>query len=275
MENLDPVLEFVRRSKRCDISAYNDATLKRSIEQRLSATGNKDLQEYLAYLQIRSDELDNLLDVLTISCSHFFRDTLTFEYIEQRILPAMLFEKRKVNDRMIRIWSAGCASGEEPYSIAILIKHLIEEKDLKVMIFGTDIDESVLAKAREGSFPFEAIKHVKVELMEKYFIREAGRFEIVPDIKRLVAFSRHDLTDARSKVPSESVYGDFDMVFCRNVLIYLRGDAQGRVIQKCHHSLVPSGYLVLGRAEEFLVGSWGDFKKVTDACPIWRKEAVS
>ena len=275
MNELDPVLEFVRRNSKCDIGAYNDATLERCLGERLSATGNKDIPEYLAYLHHRPDEMDKLLNVLTINYSHFFRETLTFEYIEQIIFPAMFAAKRSGNDRMIRIWSAGCAGGEEPYSIAILVKHLIEKEDLKIMVFGTDVDESALAMAREGSFSFEAVKHMKYELVEKYFIREAGRFKIAPEIKQLVVLARHDLTDAGSKVPSESVYGDFDMVFCRNVLIYLRGDAQKCVIKRLHHSLAPGGVLVLGRAEDLLPASWGDLRKVSDACPIWKKEAVS
>lgn len=273
MHDLEPLLEFVRLSRKTDISAYNHATLKRCLEQRLNFTGCKSLKEYLELLHQQSCELDSLLDVLTNNFSHFYRDPLTFEYIEQKILPAILFEKKKTNDRMLRIWSAGCASGEEPYSIAILVKHLVKEVDseLKAMIFGTDIDKSILAKAREASFPPEAIKHVKYEFLEKYFTKELSRFKIADEIRKLVLFSRHDLTDSGSKVPSDSVYGDFDMVFCRNVLIYFREETQRNVIEKFHHSLAQNGYLVLGRAEEVLADSWGSFKKVTDACPIFQK----
>jgi chemotaxis methyl-accepting protein methylase len=276
MGDLHPILDFVRKERKCNISAYNDATLQRCIEERLGATGSKNLREYLAYLQRRPDESDNLLDVLTINVSHFFRDTLTFEYIAQKVLPSLLLEKRKRKDRMIRIWSAGCAGGEEPYSIAIMVKNLIEEEDpdLKIMVFGTDVDRSALAKAREAAFSFEAVKHVKYEYMEKYFVRDNGRFNVVPEIKSLVIFSRLDLFDTMFKVPSDSVYGDFDMVFCRNVLIYFREEAQRRIIRKFHNSLGPRRYLVLGPAEEILAAGCGWFERVTDACPIFQKVAI-
>jgi chemotaxis protein methyltransferase CheR len=271
MEDLDPILECIRRSRKCDLSAYNDATLKRCIDLRLRATGKRTLPEYFEYLERQPSEQSYLLDALTINVSYFFRDSLTFEYIQLKTLPAMLFDKRKASDRMIRIWSAGCAGGEEPYSTAILIRHLHQENDPKIMIFGTDIDQSVLARAREAAFTFEAVKQVKLEFLEKYFSRDGSHFRVVPEIRKMVAFSWHDLTDARSKPPSESENGDFDLVFCSNVLIYLRADVQRDLIHKFHRSLAPDGYLVLGRAEEFLMAGRGDFKKSTDACPIFQK----
>ncbi|HDZ23917.1 MAG TPA: protein-glutamate O-methyltransferase CheR [Desulfobacteraceae bacterium] len=218
-------------------------------------------------------ELDNLVDVLTINVSRFFRNTLAFDYIADKILPAIVFDKKNDRDPSLRIWSAGCATGEEPYSIAILIQELQrkESLSLSVNIFATDIDEKVLKKARKAVYPYASIKNIKYRLLKRYFEDQGKHFQLIPRIQEMVAFSAFDMLDKRSYAPSESVFGGFDMIFCKNVLIYFSKEYQERIFDKLHRSLARGGYLVLGRAEIPTGEYRRHFRKVSDCGPIYQK----
>ncbi|HEA66549.1 MAG TPA: hypothetical protein ENI07_06995 [Desulfobacterales bacterium] len=147
--DLKSVIGYLKGKRGSDFSGYRTSMIERRVNQRLSATSCKTYPEYLLHLKKQPEELDYLVDVLTINVSRFFRDTLAFEYIADRILPEIVYEKKKTDDHSLRIWSTGCSMGEEPYSIAILINELFEkeESDLSINIFATDIDRKILKKA--------------------------------------------------------------------------------------------------------------------------------
>ena len=272
-KKLEIILDYLNETRGFDFSGYRSSMIERRIRKRLSATRTKDYNEYLRFAQKQTDELDNLIDVLTINVSKFFRDTLTFEYIAARVLPAVVFEKKVSLDHSMRVWSAGCSMGEEPYSIAILINELFkkEELNLDVHIFATDIDSKALTKAREAVYCFESIKNVKYELLKKYFDAKDKSFELIPEIKDLVSFSAYDMLDKKSYAPPESVFGTFDMVLCRNVLIYLNTEYQDLIFEKLYRSLAKNGYLVLGEAEIPSIKYQRRFKKVNECCHIYQK----
>ena len=236
----------------------------------LSAESSND---YLHYLKENSDELDHLIDALTINVSRFFRDTLTFEYIADRILPAIFHEKKKAADGSIRVWSAGCAKGEEPFSIAILIQELLDKEGLKskTSIFATDIDSKILEKAQKEAYPFDSIKSMKYRLLKKYFTSEGEAFQLMPIIRNLVSFSVYDILDKKSYAPPDSIFGGFDMVFCRNVLIYFDTEHQDKIFEKLYRSLTQNGYLILGEAEIPSTKYQRRFRKVNECCHIYQK----
>ena len=272
-KKLEIILNYLNETRGFDFSGYRSSMIERRVRKRLSATRTKDYSEYLRFVQKQTDELDNLIDVLTINVSRFFRDTLTFEYIAARVLPAVVFEKRESLNHSMRVWSAGCSMGEEPYSIAILINELFkkEELNLNINIFATDIDGKALIKAREAVYPFESIKDVKYELLKKYFVAKDKSFGLIPEIKDLVTFSASDILDKKSFAPPESVFGTFDMVLCRNILIYFNTEYQDLIFEKLYRSLAKNGYLVLGEAEIPSIKYQRRFKKVNECCHIYQK----
>ena len=248
---LKEILNHLQEQRGFDFSGYRIPMLERRIQKRVFATHSKNIADYLTYLTQNPNEFDNLIDVFTINVSRFFRNSFSFEYIANFIIPNLYFAKTKVKDDSFRIWSAGCSFGEEPYSIAIILNEFLKKENstIKPTIFATDIDKKAIARALVGSYGFESIKNVKYELLEKYFIKEGPQFKIDQEIKKHVLFSFYDMLDKNSSAPPDSIFGAFDMVFCRNVLIYFELDYQKRIFHKLYKSLKPNGYLILGEAE--------------------------
>jgi chemotaxis protein methyltransferase CheR len=272
-EDLKLILQFLNKKRGFDFSGYRISMVERRIQQRFASIKCESSNDYLHYLKENSDELDHLIDALTINVSRFFRDTLTFEYIADRILPAIFHEKKKAADGSIRVWSAGCAKGEEPFSIAILIQELLDKEGLKskTSIFATDIDSKILEKAQKEAYPFDSIKSMKYRLLKKYFTSEGEAFQLMPIIRNLVSFSVYDILDKKSYAPPDSIFGGFDMVFCRNVLIYFDTEHQDKIFEKLYRSLTQNGYLILGEAEIPSTKYQRRFRKVNECCHIYQK----
>ena len=273
-ENLELVLHYLNEKRGFDFSGYRISMVERRVQQRFASIKCESYHDYLRYLKENPDEFDHLLGALTINVSRFFRDTLTFEYIADRILPAIFHEKKKAADNSIRVWSAGCAKGEEPFSIAILIHELVEKEALKIAtrIFATDIDGKILGRAQKEAHPFDSIKGMKYRLLKKYFISEGEAFQLIPIIRNMVSFSMYDILDKKSYAPPESIFGGFDMVLCRNVLIYFDDEHQDQIFEKLYRSLAQNGYLVLGEAEIPTTKYQRRFRKVNDCCHIYQKK---
>ena len=271
--DLKRILNYLNEKRGFNFSGYRTSMVKRRVGQRFPSTKCKNYNNYFHFLQENPNELDNLIDVLTINVSRFFRDTLTFEYITDRILPAIVYEKKGSIDHALRIWSAGCSMGEESYSIAILINEFFEKETLKldVSIFATDIDGKILKKAQKAVYTFDSIKNVKYGLLKKYFVSGENSFQLISEIRDLVSFSSYDILDRKTYAPPESVFGGFDMVFCRNVLIYFNMEYQDLIFDKLYRSLAQHGYLVLGEAEIPSVKYKKRFKKVNEYCHIYQK----
>jgi chemotaxis methyl-accepting protein methylase len=270
---LKPILDYLLEKRGFDFSGYHPAMLERRIGQRLAATSSKDFGDYLCCLQRNAPELDRLLDVLTINVSRFFRDTLTFELIADRILPAMVRDKIQARDHSLRVWSAGCARGEEPYSLAIIIHELLrkEEVAMNLHLFATDIDGGALVDAGGALYPLSSVENIKHRLLTKYFTPEGISFRLMPEIKERVTFSLYDMLDKKHGVPPESVFGNFDLVVCRNLLIYFNTEYQETIFEKLYHSLANHGYLILGEAEAPTMTYRRHFSRVLDFSPIYRK----
>lgn len=273
-DGLTLILNYLNEERGFDFNGYHQPMLERRIRQRLTSTACNDFNDYLSFIQENSDELDHLLDVLTINVSRFFRDPLTFELIAERILPAIIQKKIESGDLSLRVWSAGCAKGEEPYSIAIIINKLLgkEDAEMSLHFFATDIDSSALKDAEKAVYSLTSIENIKHRLLMEYFIKEGTSFKLIPEIRKLVTFAHYDMLDKRHGVPPESVFGNFDLVLCRNLLIYFNTEYQETILKRLYHSLTPDGYLILGEAEAPAMTYRHHFSRIFDFNPIYRKK---
>jgi len=217
----------------------------------MAILGIEEASEYLKYLRADPSEYERLIDALTIKVSSFFRNPIVFEIIAQRILPQII--KRNKHDEVceIRVWSAGCADGEEAYSIAILICEavLMETARCHPYIFATDISRDALNVAEKGIYRRKSLGTTKLDIFDRYFTDRGDTYEVLPFVRKTVRFSRDDLSSKNRIAPADSVFGDFDLVLCRNVLIYFSPELQKRVCDKLYKTLNKGGFLILGDSE--------------------------
>jgi chemotaxis methyl-accepting protein methylase len=272
-DEIQAILEFVRTARGFDAAGYCLAVLATCVQSRLAATGVAGDGEYLRLLATAPAELDLLVAALTIKFSSFFRDPLAFDYLHESLLPALLTEKAAAGDGGLRVWSAGCAHGEEPYSLAILLHDLARHYPAaaEAILFATDRDEPALALARTAIYPAASLANVRHGLLATAFAPEGESFRVLPAIAGRVRFSVHDLLNRRSAAPAESVFGSFDLILCRNVLIYFEPSYQSFICEQLYRALAAGGCLLLGRTET-LPSPWSRrLRRVTDCCALYRK----
>ena len=225
-----------------DFSSYKPATLLRRIERRINIHNLPDLHSYVSYLHKHPNEIISLLKDLLISVTNFFRDSKAFKALEQEIIPT-LFAGKTAKDE-VRIWIAGCATGEEAYSIAMLCaEHMTNNYDSpKLQIFATDIDDSALASAREGYYSINDAADVSSERLHRFFTADGDKFRARKEIREMILFANHNFL-------KDPHFSRLDLISCRNVLIYLDSKAQTSVIRNFHYALKPKKYLFLGTSE--------------------------
>ncbi|MFH1139317.1 MAG: protein-glutamate O-methyltransferase CheR [Pseudomonadota bacterium] len=245
------IREYISRRKGVDLGRYQASTYSRLLLQRIKALGLDSLGGYWAFLTENPDEADRLIEAASVSVSSFFRDSLVWEIISGTILPEMFERRRREGRKYFLAWSAGCAKGQEAYSIAILV-HKILADDLgkwRIHILGTDMSPGPWSKAVSQTFSRPELEEVKFGIVGDYFVARPEGFEISPRVRNMVKFSVEDLTSGNRFAPAESVFGGFDLVLCRNVLIYYSSEAQAIIVDKLIRSLAPGGGLILGRDE--------------------------
>ncbi|HSV93857.1 MAG TPA: CheR family methyltransferase, partial [Desulfobacterales bacterium] len=223
-------------------------------------------------------EADNLetaeLDrALTVTYSEFFRDPLAFAVLEEVVLPDLAQRAEAGGRRELRVWSAGCAGGEEACSVAILLHDLRAVRDSLVSfrIFATDASADELDRARRGVYGRAAVRKVRLEHMEAHFTPVADAWAVDVHLRNCVDYSRYDLLDERSTSPAPSIFGDFDLVLCCNLLFYYRRETREFIVAKVRQSLAPGGYLVTGTAEQAIVEHSGGFVTMTPPAAVYRK----
>jgi two-component system CheB/CheR fusion protein len=244
---LRDVLTFLRGRTGRDFSYYKRATIVRRIARRMQVNELDNLTAYLQFLRTHPGEAGALLRDLLISVTNFFRDREAFEAVE-RLIPE-LFRDKSQSDT-VRIWVPACATGEEAYSIAILLSEYARSLEAPpvLQIFATDLDEDVLLEARSGLYPEAIAADVSAERLRRYFIKESRGYRVRRELRELVLFAVHDLL-------KDSPFSRLDMLACRNLLIYLNRDAQQRCFDTFHFALRPGGHLFLGISEAVEDGS--------------------
>ncbi|BAI80670.1 chemotaxis protein methyltransferase CheR [Deferribacter desulfuricans SSM1] len=223
--------------------------ISKRLEKRMEATGCETVREYIRYLKFRDksgDEFQELMNLLTINETYFFREFPTLQAFAEHCLPRVIENKKKTGSNKIRIWSAGCSTGEEPYTLAIICKEMIDDFDeWDVNILATDIDRNALAKAKLGRYSDRSVSKVPEEYYEKYFYYDNGSHCVVDEIKKLVTFEHLNLMDSVNLRKKKG----FDFIFCRNVLIYFDDISRRQVVNHFYMALNKGGYIFLGHSE--------------------------
>jgi two-component system CheB/CheR fusion protein len=246
-KELDALLERVRERSGIDFNSYKPATILRRLKGRMTATSQRSLTAYANYLEAEPEEYARLVSSMLIKVTEFFRDPKVWDYLRTRILPALIDDARS-EGRELRLWSAGCATGEEAYSLAIAVAEALgtERSPLDVRVFATDIDREAVAFARRGLYPPNAVTSVPDLIRDRYFVQTDSGYEIGKRLRSLVVFGEHDLGE-RAPFPR------IDLVLCRNVLIYFTPSMQRATLETFAYSLRPEGRLVLGPSETVAV----------------------
>jgi len=238
----EALLQFLKRSRGFDFTGYKRASLERRFNRRMDTVGCKGYGDYLDYLEVQPDEYAALFDTLLINVTSFFRDPQSWEHLRDEALPLILDGKSP--HEPIRVWSAGCATGEEPYTIAMALCEALGEEAYRrrVKIYATDVDEEALDTARQGTYAERDLEPVAPELRARYFERHDGRFAFRTDLRRALIFGRNNLVQ-------DAPISRLDLLVCRNTLMYLNAETQSRVLRHFHFALRDTGVLMLGKSE--------------------------
>ncbi|WP_317920147.1 CheR family methyltransferase [Cupriavidus sp. TA19] len=239
---LREIMVTLRSRTSHDFRHYKRATVLRRIERRLQVNGLTDLQQYRDYLHLHPDETPALLQDMLISVTNFFRDTDAFEALRAEVLTP-LFQNRAGHDP-VRVWAPGCATGEEAYSLAMLLQEASSQtpQPLPFQVFATDIDERAVAIARNGMYPESIVADVEPARVRRFFNKDGAHFRVRKELRERVLFALHN-------VLSDPPFARLDLICCRNLLIYLDRDAQADILRTFHFALRPGGYLFLGSSE--------------------------
>ncbi len=239
------LLDYLKATRGFDFSSYKLSSLVRRVKKRMHEVGNTSYAEYIDFLEVHPDEFLPLFNTVLINVTGFFRDPAAWAALAEQILPRLLEHKGK--DEPIRCWSAGCASGEEAYTLAVLLAEALGEQEMRrrVKIYATDVDDDALGQARQGSYTAAKVEGVPPALLAKYFEPVGERFVFRPELRRSLIFGRHDLTQ-------DAAISRLDLLICRNTLMYFNSEAQAKILSRFHFALRREGYLFLGRAETLL-----------------------
>jgi len=238
-----------------DVSRYDDSFLEMSVAKRQSVTGCYSVRDYHNHLKHTKSEVDSFVDSLNISFSEFFRNPLTYAYIEQMVLPLLIEQKKQASNKEIRIWSAACASGQEAYSIAMLWDEvsLAAKSTIACRIFATDSNPEEIIAAQKGIYQMATLQKTTLHRVQTYFDQRNDTFYVVPKLKSQITFSTFNLLDEQLVSPQASIYGDFDMIFCCNLLFYYKPEFRHLILEKISRNLAADGFLITSETEREIV----------------------
>jgi two-component system CheB/CheR fusion protein len=244
-ESFESLLRYLRDTRGVDFTGYKRTSLMRRARHQMEHAGVQSFEEYLDVLQASSDEFAALFNTILINVTSFYRDPEAWQFIHDEVVPALL--ARRGPDQPIRIWSAGCASGQEAYTLAMILADSLEPDAFRhrVKIYATDLDGQALAEARAASYDAKAVASVPEPLLARYFEQVNGRYMFNKDLRRAVIFGRNDLV-------KDAPISRVDLLVCRNTLMYLNAETQQKLLSRLHFALAPEGVLFLGHAEMLL-----------------------
>jgi two-component system, chemotaxis family, CheB/CheR fusion protein len=247
--DFEQLLSYLKQNRGFDFSGYKRSSLIRRFQKRMQVHNLEDFNDYLNYLEVNSEEFHYLFNSILINVTSFFRDASAWDYLKQEVIPRIIADKPN-NDDAIRVWSAGCSSGEEAYTLAILLSEALGEKQFRarVKIYATDCDEEALAQARQASYDLKDVQVIPEVWRDKYFEQIGDRYVFRHNLRRSVIFGCHDLIQ-------DAPISRIDLLTCRNTLMYFNAEAQARILNKLYFSLDSKGFLFLGRAEMLLTHS--------------------
>ncbi|MGH3940641.1 MAG: CheR family methyltransferase [Pseudonocardiaceae bacterium] len=263
--DFEALLVHLKEARGFDFTGYKRSSLMRRVDRRMAQVGFSDYSEYLDHLQVKTDEFTELFNTILINVTSFLRDADAWGVLRTEVIPRML--EAKPSGQSIRVWSAGCASGEEAYSIAILLTEALGSEQLRerVKIYATDVDEESLTQARQASYSAQEVRGIPADLLGRYFEISGGRYLFRKDLRRGVIFGRNDLVQ-------DAPISRVDLLVCRNTLMYFNAETQSRVLARFHFALGEYGVLFLGKAE-MLLSHTNIFQPIDLKRRIFRKVA--
>lgn len=250
------ILELIHKVTGHDFSHYKRPTITRRLSKRMLEKGYKTLADYYDHLKRNAEEVNALCSEFLINVTKFFRDEDAFNIIQTTVIPAIFHDK--LAGDTVKIWTVACSSGEEAYSLAILLQEYMESNNkhaVNVKIFATDIDGDAIITASKGTYPDTIAKDISPERIKQFFIKEGSSYRIIPALRKMVVFAKHDI----SKDPP---FSRLDLLVCRNMLIYMNPGLQKNILQKFHFAINDGGYLILGPSEN--IGALKDVMKELD-----------
>ncbi|WP_036477950.1 CheR family methyltransferase [Myxosarcina sp. GI1] len=241
----EEILEYLRQARGFDFTGYKRSSLKRRVVKQMNSRNIDSFEAYLDYLQVHQEEFLPLFNTILINVTSFFRDADAWNFLRQQALSRIIADKSEPSP--IRVWCAGCASGEEAYSLAIILADILglERFRQQVKIYATDVDEDALAQARTASYSAEKLEPIETEIRERFFEPLGERYIFRSDLRRAVIFGRHDLVQ-------DAPISRLDLLVCRNTLMYFNAETQAKILSRFHFALNDSGLLFLGKAEMLL-----------------------
>jgi chemotaxis protein methyltransferase CheR len=260
----DALKELLMKEKGFDLEAYKERCILRRVYLKLRSKGHNNLGSYYREIRRKPKELEALFQYLTIHVTEFFRNPSAFHFLENRVLPRLLTEHSGYEK--FNIWSVGCSSGEEPYSLAIVVNRVLKEHGLSMpfQVLATDVDKKVIVKAREGLYKPAALKNLDGGHVRKYFQRRDGLMQVTEEIRELVVFQvANVLTDSPRTMQS--------LIVCRNLLIYFSRENQEKVITGFSNKLREGGHLMLGKAETLIGRNRLFFQSISPSERIYKK----
>ena len=241
----EALLYYLKHNWGCDLTGYKRSTLLRRFEHRMQSIDIGSYQDYLRYLQSHSEELMELLDTVLINVTNFFRDRDAWDYLANEIIPKIIASKQ--SDESIRVWSAGCASGQEVYTLLILLAEAlgIESYLQRVQFFATDVDEAAIKQARLATYSLKEVKGIPPDLLEKYFEQTEQGYVFRRELRCNIVFGHHNMA-------KDAPMSKIDLLTCRNALIYFNPETQLSILVRFHFALKDKGFLFLGKAETII-----------------------
>lgn len=255
----------------CDPGVYEGKFFENTVLERFEAFGIQEPEDYIRILHQNAGEARYLQALLLNSHSEFFRNSLTFSILEQFVIPQLLSSEQEDSGCEVRIWSAGCAAGQEPCSVGILIADFLHQKKRRYpyRIFGTDQVESELEKARRGIYTLTSLQNTKLSFINHWFKQSGHDYQISEEIRQKIDYSNYNLLDKKSDAPPVSIFGNFDMVLCCNVLYYFKPEIRRRLLNKFSRSLKKGGFFITSEAETDFVQKSGLFKQYMLPAPVF------
>ncbi|MFZ3168398.1 MAG: protein-glutamate O-methyltransferase CheR [Candidatus Methanoperedens sp.] len=246
---------IIKRKIGFNCEDYKQPHLKRRLAVRLRATESKSYRDYTQMLLKDEDEVNKLKETLTVNVTELFRNPETFDSVRNNVLPELIKQKG-INNKVIKIWSAGCSNGEEPYSIAIMLNEFLGHsiKRYNILIQATDIDDDSIAKAKTAIFQPKQLEKIGQERINRFFVKKDNNYQVIDELKKLVKVKRHDLI-------SGPKFSGFDIIFCRNVTIYFEQSLQEILYMNFYNALNDGGYFVMGKTETLVGPSTQLFKR--------------
>lgn len=240
---------FLKMKMNLDIVQYKDNYIERRINARINMTQTDNLAGYLVLLKKNPDELNILRDHLTINVTEFFRNMETFDALSRDVIPEIIKRKKKGDSNTIRVWSAGCSSGQEPYTLAILFLEAFEKlrTNRRLVIVATDIDKKSITKAIHGRYEGSVMEGVPKHLINKYFDTVGDEYQVKPFVQEYVHFKYLDLTEDNAN--DGTAIASYDLIVCRNVIIYFKDELKKSLFMRFYNKLRKNGYLVIGKNE--------------------------